>query len=367
MPADLEIVNGQIQMMYAQNGGMPWWGEGGVVMPGDSFEFSDVREKLPLLMSDHDKIPHYMWVPNEDVQEHEQAFRTPTEGRGTFVPMPRHFDIRRRLDMKGIGPVGAKYTIIQPEQINESIAQAIFKENLKLETVGLLNDGSVGWFLARIPGDYSVRRQDGTEDVNARYVVFKAAFDGSGKLVTKITAVRVVCSNTLSFALADRRNSWGISHTKNWEDRVDELVENVRTALGYYDEVIEIEQKLENTRMNKAEASDFFAELLNLPTRAQHDAALLDGMLEQKQPTRRLNMLDELVELYENGTGNRGLTARDALNAVTEYQTHNRTIRVTAKRSETGYTADYAKYESAILDDDPMKTRALNLLIKKAA
>jgi hypothetical protein len=46
--------------------------------------------------------------------------------------------------------------------------------------------------------------------------------------------------------------------------------------------------------------------------------------VEKDESTRRVNQREGIVELYENGRGNVGESRWDALNAFTEFETHNR-------------------------------------------
>jgi len=46
--------------------------------------------------------------------------------------------------------------------------------------------------------------------------------------------------------------------------------------------------------------------------------------VEKDESTRRVNQREGIVELYESGQGNVGESRWDALNAFTEFETHNR-------------------------------------------
>ena len=369
MPADLEMINGQIQMIYAEEGGMPWWGTGGIVMPGKHFSVSDIAEKLPTILSDHEKIPHYMWVPSENVHPDSIAYSNPREGLGSMVEFPGKFDIRRQIDMKPIGVVGNKYTIIQPKDIVGSVGEVILRNNLQLETAGLLHNGNASWFLCRIPGDYSITRIDGEDDVSLRYVLLFAYFDGSGGLTTKITTVRVVCSNTAALALSGSQNKWSIRHTANWGERIADLHKSVDKALGYYDEVVKFEQRLENTRMSQDEAARFFSELVGLEQRTAELLQGSDEMVQQVTSTqkRRAKLTQELFDLFNSGQGNLGLTHRDALNAVTEYTTHKQGLRVSTAQKAAGVSKDYLRFQRSLIDDSPLANSAVSLLSKRVA
>lgn len=67
----------------------------------------------------------------------------------------------------------------------------------KYHTGGYLRRGEVVWLLARLPEDIRV----GGDDVLETYLLYSNSHDGSQPIDLRLTTVRVVCRNTLSFAL----------------------------------------------------------------------------------------------------------------------------------------------------------------------
>ena len=85
----------------------------------------------------------------------------------------------------------------------------------KYHTGGYLRNGEVVWLLARLPEDIRV----GGDDVVETYLLYSNSHDGSQPIDIRLTTVRVVCRNTLSFAL--RR---GGARTFRWRHRDDPSV-----------------------------------------------------------------------------------------------------------------------------------------------
>ena len=67
----------------------------------------------------------------------------------------------------------------------------------KYHTGGYLRNGEVVWLLARLPEHIRV----GGDDVVEIYLLYSNSHDGSQPIDIRLTTVRVVCRNTLSFAL----------------------------------------------------------------------------------------------------------------------------------------------------------------------
>ena len=68
-----------------------------------------------------------------------------------------------------------------------------------------------------------------------------------------------------------------------------------------------------------------------------------------KDSTKRINKREKLVELFTNGRGNVGESKWDALNAVTEYETH------TGKQSTEKFLRSF--------NTNTISQRASNLLV----
>lgn len=240
--------------------------------------------------------------------------------------------------------VGQNYGVLKSETVYQ-ILQEVYGGRAVVETAGTLRNGKREWILVK-RDEWDVKSGDKV----MCYDLWLNRHDGSGCFELHRTNVRVVCANTWKLAVSAGERAISVRHTCNVEDMVRNSIEALRSL-----EEIEAKQrlvaKLLATRlMSKVEATDFFANLLNL----KRD----DYNRGYSGSTRSINMVEEMLHLFKRGAGNSGETRWDAFNAVTEFVDHSRSSRVTGGRS-----SGEVRFESTLLGSgDTLKARALDLL-----
>jgi phage/plasmid-like protein (TIGR03299 family) len=60
----------------------------------------------------------------------------------------------------------------------------------------------------------------GKDDIVDRFLLLSNSHDGSGSVSIRFTPIRVVCQNTLNFALKDRSGAISVRHTRNIADHL---------------------------------------------------------------------------------------------------------------------------------------------------
>ena len=136
---------------------------------------------------------------------------------------------------------------------------------MTIETAGVLFGGKKFWALARINHDMILNKKisKATEDRLQTYCLLATSCDKSLATTARLTSVRVVCWNTLSFAYSDNSNVVKINHRSSFSDQE----EDVKKELGLIEEEIEkTEQsynKMVGTPLNKKEAIEFFLRLFD--------------------------------------------------------------------------------------------------------
>jgi len=284
---------------------------------------------------------------NWDVQESEELAAVFPGNR--VAQVTTHKALRRSDTGLVLGVVGADYSVVQNVEMAD-LAQAVAREGetVRVETAGSIKSGRRVWFLLK--GDtYAI----GRGDEHVPYLLVTTAHDGTGALRFLPTEVRVVCSNTVSMALANG-GGWSWRHTGGLRDRI----EDIRTALGSW-------------RSESAKARDAF-EHLNRHTLSRDDVSDLwldaftasEGPVvmkpttpgEERRKARAVEALAYMGKVFDSEASRFGGTALVAANAATHWLGHARGRLDGMERVSSNLVGDYAKAKAAVF------TRALAMV-----
>ena len=220
-----------------------------------------------------------------------------------------------------LGHVSKKYEVLQNHEAFQPFDEVLLDRGYTYETAGAVKNGEKIWILAKAPHHTKV----GPDQVD-QYVLLFNSHNGSTGVTMKPTAIRVVCNNTLEFAL-NRKSDSGITlrHTTGVKDRLDSLT----NALNACEEDMEVAfmamRRMQQVEINKQVMDKYFEEIF--PTLKNKDIEAYHPVTKRKLPNFAKPMYDKLQNNFYNGVGNNGKTMWDAYNAVTEYVDHNKNYR----------------------------------------
>ena len=194
-----------------------------------------------------------------------------------------------------------------------------------IETCGVLGKGERIFVTAKFPQPIVLDNGDELE----KYVVFTTSHDGSGAVRCVISPVRVVCNNTLSFALKENSGRFSFRHTSSVSQRLD-LTNEENAKFAYkalnLSNLYEAELKasfnhLRNVRISEKMLDDMLAEV------AFSDDSLkiykaTGNYNHQDIPTRGKNLFTSMKDCVISGVGQDSTisgTAEWALNGLTSY------------------------------------------------
>lgn len=270
------------QMMYNKQNGKTWHGLG-VAAEGLS-DSHEVMEKAGL---------------DWEVEKHPLQ----TEG-GIYVP--DQYAMVRNSDNSVLGTVGSRYEPLQNKNAFEFFDPIVDRDEAIYETAGSLRGGRQVWLLAKMPDHIQVGNGD---DRIEKYVMLTNSHDGSKPVVAKITPVRVVCSNTLSWALKGSGSEVRIRHTQSMRSQLQEAHKTLNVVNKIYAQLDQAYNAMLSTKVSTNDMDAYFNQVFN---KGRDEVA-----------TRTENTIDEVKRLLEEGAGVdmpelRG-TMWHAYNAVTEY------------------------------------------------
>ena len=99
-----------------------------------------------------------------------------------------------------------------------------------IESAGVLGNGERIFITAKFPEQ--IKLDNKGEDLVEMYVVFTTSHDGTGAVQCMVTPVRVVCNNTLNYAMSHNSGKLSLRHTVNVNNRLD-LTNKENAVMAY--------------------------------------------------------------------------------------------------------------------------------------
>ena len=218
-----------------------------------------------------------------------------------------------RTDMDGsdsiLGVISRGYQVIQNSEVLSIFDPLVESKNLVYERIGILGNGYRMWMLIRLPNPMVIRNND---EVN-KYILVTNSFDGSLSVNIKLTAIRVVCSNSIGFALASSGQNIHIRHIG--AATYQEKLELARNMYG------QIQKKYQDIESNLKQMS--LLKITDQQLLEYVESLVFDGKKEEQMSSKAINRRDRIIALADIGYGNGQGSLWDAVNAVTQYVDHD--------------------------------------------
>ena len=157
--------------------------------------------------------------------------------------VPKYMATMRLDTHQFLGIVTEDYGIVQNEDAFKFIDTLVTgkltdaEHTPVIETAGVLGKGERVFITAKFP-EQIILDNKGNDRVEM-YIVFTTSHDGKGAVNCLVTPIRVVCNNTLNFALRNHSGKLSLRHSRNVMDRLDlrecENAEFVYKTLNMYD------------------------------------------------------------------------------------------------------------------------------------
>jgi len=295
MAHELDFSKGFAAMAYAKSGGIPWHGLGAELEEGVSID-----EWIKAAGMDFEVISKPVtFQPVEDGEYSTFDGSKVLIRSDTFAPL---------------SIVSEKFKIVQPKEVMEFYRDLTEKAGFTMETAGVLFNGRKYWGMAKIGEDAKIM-----DDTIKGYLLLATSVDGTMATTASYTSVRVVCNNTLGFAMQeidanDSKTVVKVTHRSKFD--VDAVKSQLGIAATSWDSFLKNVDVWANTNVSKADANKYLTEFAN--TRNQEGEVVTSPRILEK-----LNSL-----YYGGGLGSTMDSAKGTvwglINAVTEYVDHHR-------------------------------------------
>jgi len=210
-------------------------------------------------------------------------------------------------DRDVLGVVGERYKVLQNEDLFS------FADNMldggRWETAGSIKNGTVVFGSLALDREVVLDPSGATDKVNT-YLLVHTSHDGSLAIQASVTPVRVVCQNTLNYALSGVKQSYKIRHTQTATGKVQAAREALGLANAYLDE---FEKEAQTLIEKQIDADTFFSIVKAAYPEPDKDV--------KGSVTKWTNKVDTLFDIYQGETvAKAGImnTAWGAYNTLTE-------------------------------------------------
>jgi len=216
-------------------------------------------------------------------------------------------------DDRFLGDVGAGYTPTDPSEFISSLYGLAEFSGFPVSRLSFVESRSqIVGFIDMKPIEFA------DEKINVGMIV-RDGFDGFTSRSYAMVSIREICKNGLVSKTFFGRSS--AKHSKNFDIKNDELFKTVTAKM----------------EKNIADLSKRFQKLYGLKiTPSQVDtvmAKLFPFNGENERSTRSQNTVDDILARFTRGIGNKGQTAWDLFNGITEFETHGKTYKQTENQT----------------------------------
>jgi phage/plasmid-like protein (TIGR03299 family) len=210
--------------------------------------------------------------------------------------VPDEFALVRDSDMSVLDTVGRAYIPTQNRDVFDFFKRFVEAGDMEMETAGSLKGGRYTWVLAKIKGgSFNLGKGDKTDC----YILLSQPHVLGVSMVALLTAVRVVCWNTITAALGgsiDGKNaatgSFRHLHSRPFDDEVKAEAER---TLGLAHDGIKAyshnAKLLSGVKAKADDVTDFFHGVLRL----EHDEDVTEAEMIDFEDNRNMKRLREAL------------------------------------------------------------------------
>ena len=148
----------------------------------------------------------------------------PTESSEFLFVPDQHFLVRDS-DNSVLSPAGKSYVPFQNREVMQFFKKFTDAGQMKMETAGSLKEGRDIWGLAKLSHDFKL---PGGDEVKV-YTLLNNSHQVGKSMTVMLTAIRVVCANTLGMALGAEGQKFRVLHLQMFDE---EIMKAAEEALG---------------------------------------------------------------------------------------------------------------------------------------
>ena len=205
-----------------------------------------------------------------------------------------------------------------------------------IETAGVLGKGERVFVTAKFPERF--RAGEVLGDDGEMYAVITTSHDGSGAVTVVMTPVRVVCNNTLNYAMYNNKSCLHFKHTLNVNSRLRDNILHSSQVLGVYESTLAAIKEKNEILTKKEVSSKIITDVTaQLAFENKVDIFKKEGFNSENLSTRGKNIFTALNESIENGVGQDVFKNHNGLwlfNGISTYFQNGKNYNVHGKKDD---------------------------------
>lgn len=225
---------------------------------------------------------------------------------GKFEENPDYRHIYRTDSNEVLGLVTKGYGIVQNSEAFEFVNNLCCGGNKNtpfIEAAGVLGHGERVFVTAKFPERFKIG--DAFDDDGEMYAVITTSHDGSGAVTVLMTPVRVVCNNTLQYAMyRNNISKFSFKHTSGVKARMQANVLHAAQTLKCYDATMKAIEE-QTAALNKVNVSEKLITLVagKCAFGDKYETFKNEGINSDNLSAQLKNVYKGLRENIENGVG----------------------------------------------------------------
>lgn len=193
----------------------------------------------------------------------------------------------RETDGRILTNVGENWNPVQNSEAFDFFAEYVNVGDMEMHTAGSLKDGQIVWALAKVKDSFELFDGDRVDS----YLLFSNPHQYGKSIDIRFTPIRVVCNNTLTFALdsmSDRQVKVG--HRTVFE------ASSVKETLGIATDTMQKYKEVASFLGSKRFTQDTYIEYLNTVFPRTSDKRIKSGMDKIEQMSRNAKLCYDALE-----------------------------------------------------------------------
>lgn len=201
--------------------------------------------------------------------------------------------------------VNKTYSLLQPVKAFDYVDVVREELGMTFDTAGFAKAGRRMFVSCRKGNAVVIDPEVG--DTLDEVLYFWTSFDGSTQNSFSQMLERLICTNGM--VTKDVQSSTKVKHSSQMEGKLQGYVDQIEGIKDVYAETTDAIHRLVDQKVSRPQAQEVINRLF------------------QGESKRSENIREEVFNRFSNGMGNRGETAWDLLNGITEYQNHGKAHR----------------------------------------